>query len=82
MKIYCKGAYTNAPAGLYFSQAGVIEIDNEKAEFLLRDAPENFSRELPTPPPSDSTRFAAGAQATGFDAPPMDKQMKAPVRKK
>lgn len=61
MKLYCRGEYHNQPAGLHFDTAGVIELDAAKAEFLLRDAPENFARyeEFPqvqvlegAPPPS------------------------------
>ena len=47
MKLFCRGAYHNAPAGLHFSAPGIIEVDNSVAEFLLRDAPENFTREIP-----------------------------------
>lgn len=76
MKIYCKGAYSNPPAGLFFAQAGVVEIDDPKAEFLLRDAPENFSRELPVP-------FApVGDGVKAPDTPSRDKAVKAPTAKK
>lgn len=49
MKLYCRGEYHNQPAGLHFDTAGVFELDTAFAEFLLRDAPENFARyeELP-----------------------------------
>ena len=71
MKLYCKSAYHNGPAGLHFSAPGVIEIDDPKAEFLLRDAPENFSRELP-----------AEDELKALDEPPRDKAVKAPQKKK
>lgn len=78
MKLYCKGEYHNSPAGLHFSREGVIEIDDAKGEFLLRDAPENFSRELPAPEP------AAGmsAEMKAPDAPAKDKMVKEPGKKK
>jgi len=51
MKLYCKSEYHNQPAGLHFDKEGVIDIDDAKAEFLLRDAPDNFARyeEFPQP---------------------------------
>lgn len=72
MKIYCKGPYSNPPAGLFFAQAGMVEIDDAKAEFLLRDAPENFSRDIPTSPES----------VKAPEAPARDKAVKAPVARK
>ena len=72
MRLYCKSAYHNGPAGLHFSAPGVIEIDDPKAEFLLRDAPENFSRELPT----------AEQESKALDDPPEDRAVKAPRVKK
>lgn len=72
MKIYCKGAYSNPPAGLFFAQPGVVEVDDAKAEFLLRDAPDNFSRELPTP--SESVKAP--------ETPARDKAVKAPGARK
>lgn len=86
MKIYCRGEYHNPPAGLHFANPGVVEIDDAKAEFLLRDAPENFTRELPAPaaPPEASDQLVEPtADATkAVDAPPHDKQIKSPSRKK
>lgn len=71
MKLYCRGRYHNTPAQLHFDGPGVIEIDEPKALFLLRDAPENFTTELPAPP-----------QAAAVDEPTADKMVKAPARKK
>jgi hypothetical protein len=73
MKLYCKAEYHNNPAGMHFDGPGVIEIDAPKAEFLLRDAPENFTTELPEAP---------AARATSFDQPVRDTAMKAPRRNK
>ena len=70
MKLYCKSAYHNGPAGLHFNAPGIIEIDDWKAEFLLRDAPENFSRELPS------------EESKALDEPPLDRAIKAPRKKK
>lgn len=74
MKIYCRGAYSNPPAGLYFAGPGVIEIDESKAEFLLRDAPENFTKDL-----SDGEKLVADK---ALDAPNGDRAVRAPARKK
>jgi hypothetical protein len=71
MKLYCRGRYHNQPAGLFFDGPGVIEIDDPKALFLLKDAPENFSTEIPAPP-----------QAAALDEPAADKMVKSPARKK
>ena len=46
MKLVCKGEYHHSPAGLHFN-AGVIEVDDAKGEYLLRDAPENFALYMP-----------------------------------
>ena len=70
MRLYCKSAYHNGPAGLHFSAPGVIEIDDWKAEFLLRDAPENFSRELPA------------EESKALDEPSQDRAIKVPRIKK
>lgn len=67
MQLYVKGRYHNGPAGLHFDGPGVVEIDEPKAQFLLRDAPENFSTEIPV---------------KAEDAPPVDKAVKAAPRKK
>src|SRR3990172_9481943 len=73
MKLYCKSAYHNGPAGLHFSAPGVIEIDDPKAEFLLRDAPENFSRELPA---EDSKTELPAEESKALDEPPEDRAVK------
>jgi len=79
MRLYCKSAYHNGPAGLHFSAPGVIEIDDWKAEFLLRDAPENFSRELPA---EDSKTELPAEESKALDEPPYDKAVKVPKVKK
>jgi len=70
MKLYVKAEYHCSPMGLHFAAPGVVEVDDWKAEFLLRDAPENFSRELPA------------EESKALDEPPQDKAVKAPLRKK
>lgn len=80
MKLYCKGEYHNSPAGLHFEKAGVIEIDDAKAEYLLRDAPGNFSRELPQEKPV--VPVTTDKQDKAMDAPPSDKQVKKPAKEK
>jgi len=55
VKIYCRGEYHNVPANLHFSGPGIVEVDDWQADYLLRDAPENFSRDL--------NEFAAEAKA-------------------
>jgi hypothetical protein len=72
MRLFCRSAYHNGPAGLHFAAPGVIEVDDWKAEFLLRDAPENFSRELPT----------AERETKALDEPPEDRAVKMPKVKK
>lgn len=67
MQLYVKGRYHNGPAGLHFDGPGVVELDEPKALFLLRDAPENFTTEIPV---------------KTIDEPVADKMMKAPGRKK
>ena len=67
MQLYVKGRYHNGPAGLHFDGPGVVELDEPKALFLLRDAPENFTTEIPV---------------KTIDEPVSDKMMKAPGRKK
>ncbi len=68
MQLYVKGRYHNGPAGLHFDGPGVIEIDDPKGQFLLRDAPENFTTEIPV--------------KKAFDEPVADKMLKSPARKK
>lgn len=67
MQLYVKGRYHNGPAGLHFDGPGVVELDEPKARFLLRDAPENFTTEIPV---------------KAIDEPVVDKMIKAPARKK
>ena len=73
MKIYCRGEYHNGPLGFHFDKPGVIEVDQWKADFLLRDAPENFTTELPA---------ADERTEKSMDVPPLDKQVKAAPKKK
>ncbi len=90
MKLFCKGKYSNAPAGLHFERAGVIEIDDPKGEYLLRDAPENFTLELPLAVQSIKEMLGANhkksskpsGKTKSLDEPTADKQIKQPVKKK
>lgn len=70
MKLFVRGEYHNNPAGLHFDKAGVVELDKEKVEFLLRDAPENFTTELPE------------TEVKSLDEPKRDKMVKEPTKKK
>ena len=70
MRLYCKSDYANPPYHLFFP-AGVIEVDERVAEILFRDAPDNFMRDLPAPP-----------ETKALNAPPADKMLKEPKRKK
>lgn len=54
---------------LHFDKSGVVDVDDWKGEFLLKDAPENFTRDLPE-------------QTKMFEVPPTDKAMKRPTRSK
>jgi hypothetical protein len=76
MKLLCKGKYHNQPHGLHFDGPGVVEIDDDKAKFLLRDAPENFEvaveRAAPVP---------VVVEVEAFDAPPADKMVKTSRKK-
>jgi hypothetical protein len=76
MKLFCKGKYHNQPVGLHFDGPGVIDIDEAKAQFLLRDAPENFEVAVAAIP------VPVEVVAEAFDAPAADKMVKAPSRKK
>lgn len=71
MKLYCKHEYKNAPARLHFTP-GVIEVDSQLAAFLLKDAPEGFSTDIP----------AAPVDEKGLNEPPSDKAVKKPAKKK
>lgn len=73
MKLYCKGEYHNTPMNFHFAEPGVFEVDDKAGEYLLKDAPENFSLDLPG---------AAEMAVKSFDAPPADKALKAPRVKK
>ena len=67
MKLYCHSDYNNGAAGLHFGR-GWIEVTPETANFLLRDAPENFS--------------TVAVEGKAPDAPPFDKAVKKPAVKK
>lgn len=72
MKLLCKGEYHNSPNDLHFDGAGVIDVDDHKALFLLKDAPQNFEQ-LPV---------EVVPEVKAFDAPVVDKQVKTPAKKK
>jgi hypothetical protein len=79
MKLQCKGKYHNQPHGMHFDGPGVIDIDDDKAQFLLRDAPENFGVvvervAVPAPEPVEVVTEA-------FDAPPQDKMVRTSRKK-
>ena len=57
--------------GLHFGGAGVIDVDDFRALFLLKDAPENFTKDLPD-----------AEEIKSLDEPPKDKAVKAPAKKK
>ncbi len=72
MILNCLGAYRNGSRNLSFS-IGRIEVDDHIAEFLLKDAPDNFE-------PWADNGPSGVVKAT--EAPPQDKMVKAPARKK
>lgn len=72
MKVFCKGRYANPPANLFFERAGIYDLDESKVQFLLRDAPDNFSLVLPDLEPTSKAP----------DAPTLDKMLHEPPRKK
>lgn len=97
MKLFCRGAYTSRYPErnevLKFDGPGVVELDEPKALFLLRDAPENFTTELPaekakTPekakpaPQVDELPEVDESDEKSFDAPTSDKALKGPKAKK
>lgn len=70
MKIYLLfGTYHNQPYGLHFEAPGEYELDAPKIEFLLRDAPNQFSRTSPV-------------EVAALKAPAHDKMVRAPRAKK
>lgn len=83
MKLVCKGEYHNPPADLNFEKAGVIDVDDAKALFLLRDAPDNFEPYVEPAAPDQLVQPAESADASkALDAPPVDKQVKNAPKKK
>jgi hypothetical protein len=70
MKLFCLSPYT---AGALHFEPGEIEVSDEMAAFLLRDAPGSFSVDPP----------AAQTQAVkAYDEPPKDKSIRAARSKK
>lgn len=68
MRLICLGPYHNDPAGLHYDGPGEIELDEAKALFLLRDAPDNFKRlDISTEIPP---------QGKALDQPPADKMIR------
>lgn len=74
MNLYCLSDYHNEPYGLHFV-AGPIDVDDTIAEFLLRDAPENFIREAGERGAA-TRRPDAVSEAKALAAPPKDKAVK------
>lgn len=74
MKLYCRGEYHNGPMDLHFSGPGMIEVDDWKGEYLLRDAPDNFTTELPAQ--------MTLTEVKSFAEPPRDKAVRSPRVKK
>ena len=59
MTLTCLSEYHNGPASLHF-EAGIIEVTDDVAAYLLHDAPDNFTAAPPiTPPTSDAPTPAA-----------------------
>jgi hypothetical protein len=79
MKLLCKGKYHNQPHGMHFDGPGVIDIDDDKARFLLRDAPENFEVAVERKPEPAPVPVIVETEA--FDAPPADKMVKTSRKK-
>ena len=88
MKLIVKGRYHNNPAELHFDVPGIVEVDDKKAEYLLRDAPDNFA--IYAPPVAESLAKEVIERADGIDAqeakdldaPLVDKMLKEPKKKK
>jgi hypothetical protein len=66
MKLMCMGAYSNKPRGLGY-EAGLIEVTEDIAAFLMVDAPGNFLPVVEEKP---------AVHTTAFDEPPHDTAMK------
>ena len=83
MKLYCHSEYRNGALGLHFEQ-GRIEVADELGAFLMRDAPENFEI-VPlgwVGVTSATPQEAIDNFERSMDAPPQDKAVKKPTRKK
>ena len=73
MKLVCKSQYSNVGHGLQF-EAGVIRVDDDVADYLLRDAPENFEVVVEDDAPE--------VVAEAIEKPVKDRMLKLPRRKK
>ncbi len=90
MKLRVKGRYHNQPAQLHFDGPAQVELDDKKAEFLLRDAPDNFevvnlgTVTMPAVDEDEATDEPEpiSAERKAPDQPPADKMIKEPRRKK
>jgi len=81
MKLYCKSAYDNTASKLHF-EAGIIEVDEAVGLFLLRDAPENFSTQMPEAPNTNTKVQRVDSTTKAMEKPPRDKAVKEPAAKK
>lgn len=82
VKINVKGEYHNGPMQIHFAgPANGLEIDDWKAEFLLRDAPGNFEI-VPENAGATPEEKEDAAETKALDAPTMDKQVKHAPKKK
>jgi len=87
MKLYCRGAYSSRYPErnevLKFDGPGIIDIDDAKAEFLLRDSPGNFTTELPAPEVTGESKTADKSKANkALDKPKANKALEEPDEKK
>lgn len=87
MKLYCVNAYHNVPADLHFAGPGVIELDDPKAAFLFRDAPENFltlaqAERAGLLEKGRAADEAPGEETKALDEPQRDRAVRFPARKK
>lgn len=72
MKLRCTGNYINGPRNLVYRKGEVFDASPDLRAFLLADAPGCFE-ELEEP---------SETAEKGLDAPPMDKAIKSPPKKK
>lgn len=71
MRLYVLSDYRNTSRGESWKAGEEIEVDEDKAAFLLADAPSCFSKESP-----------AGAAGKAVKAPARDKAVKASPKDK